>query len=93
MSVVKLLNVSVDDAVKVVVETPVAPVIAPADVIVIDGVERKFVNPVEDAKRIPLIILLLLFVAAKNPHPDGISAEITGGVRRIGWIANCPLRN
>src|SRR4029079_13498652 len=57
-------KVTVLEALRVVVLTPVAPVIAPALEILIDGVERKFVKPVEDANLIPLIVLELLFVAA-----------------------------
>ena len=39
LSVLSELNVTVDEAVSVVVPTPVAPVIAPAPVIAIEGEE------------------------------------------------------
>lgn len=38
-----LFNVTVDEVVRVVVDTPVAPVITPAEEIEIDGVFKKFV--------------------------------------------------
>jgi hypothetical protein len=62
-------NVTVDDALRVVVEIPVAPVMAPVPVILIDGVLMKFVNPVADAKLIPLIILESLLLAAGKLIP------------------------
>ena len=69
MSVVKLENVSVLEAVSVVVETPVAPVIAPAAEILIDGVEKNLLKPVAEAKLMPLIILELLFDPAVKLIP------------------------
>jgi hypothetical protein len=64
--------VTVELALSVVVETPVAPVIAPELDISIDGVERKLVNPVAEEKLIPLITLELLFVAAGKLMPFSI---------------------
>lgn len=69
LSVVKLLKVTVLEAVKLVVVMPVAPVIAPAEVILRDGVERKLVKPVAEAKEIPLTILELLLAAAGKEIP------------------------
>ncbi len=48
---------------------PVAPVIAPPDVIAIVGVLIKLVNPDADAKLTPLITLELLLVAAGKLMP------------------------
>jgi hypothetical protein len=56
-SAVREEKVTVEDASKVVVLTPVAPVIAPAPVIDIDGLDRKFVKPVPN-----VIALKVLFV-------------------------------
>src|SRR6266567_9164330 len=69
LSVVKLENVSVLEAVKAVVETPVAPVIAPAEVILIVGVDRNLLNPVAAVKLMPLRILFPLFAAAGKLIP------------------------
>ena len=54
---------TVEDALSVVVPTPVAPVIAPVPEMLIDGEERNFVNPV--AKEIPLITFAPLLFAVK----------------------------
>ena len=69
MSVVRLERVTVLDASSVVVETPVAPVIAPALVILMVGDERKLLNPVADAKLMPLITFVLLLDAAGKLIP------------------------
>lgn len=49
--------------------TPVAPVIAPAFVMAMEGVFRKLVNPVADAKLMPLIVLVPVLVAAGKLIP------------------------
>ena len=69
LSVVRDERVTVLEALSVVVPTPVAPVIAPALDILIDGVERNFVNPVAETKLIPLIALVPVLVAAGKLIP------------------------
>ena len=58
-----------DDALNVVVDTPVAPVMAPVEEMSMDGVDRKLVYPVAEEKFIPFITLVPLFVAAGKFTP------------------------
>ena len=69
MSVDRLEKVSEDEADKEVVETPVAPLIAPALEILTVGVFKKLVNPVADSKLTPLTRLVLLFEATGKSMP------------------------
>ena len=56
---------TVDEAFNVVVETPVAPVTAPAAEILMVGVERNLLKPLASVKVMPLITLELLLEAVR----------------------------
>ena len=62
-------KVTVEEAFNVVVDTPVAPVMAPAEEILIEGVDKNLVKPVALSKLIPLMTLVLLFEAAGKLIP------------------------
>ena len=51
-------KLTVEDAFKVVVETPVAPVIAPAPLMLIDGVERNLSYPVPKFKALNILFAI-----------------------------------
>lgn len=73
LSVFKEEKVTVEEAFRVVVETPRAPRIAPPEVILIVGELRKLVKPLGEAKLIPFIILVLLLEAAGKLIPFNTS--------------------
>src|SRR5437588_5667 len=67
---VPVVKVGVDEASRVVVDTSVAPVIAPKFEIFTEGVQRKLVKPLEDSKLIPLTVSrAFVFVAPGKSIP------------------------
>ena len=60
MSVEKPLKVTVDEAFNVVVETPVAPVIAPAPEMLIEGEDKNLSYPVPKFKALNTLLAMVL---------------------------------
>jgi hypothetical protein len=77
-SAVKEEKVTVEDALSVVVDTPVAPVMAPVPVMAIDGEERKLVKPVP--KVIPLKVLFVWAVTFPKFTPVMVFAPVVFAV-------------
>jgi hypothetical protein len=73
-SAVREEKVTVLDAFRVVVDTPVAPVMAPAPVMAIDGEERKLVKPVPNV--MPLNVLFVCAVTFPKLTPVMVFAPV-----------------